>query len=282
MADQEQLDDFIRAPDGLGTSTENLTLQTGLGWIEVGYEGASEKLMARPIVARGRVSGSTDAMVGAEAQVPAATAFPFRAKAKASNNSAGPIGFEAQRWKAADALRNNTDAVEYKHVVLGLQFLKYIYNAFEAKHSALVFACKKAADLEDPDECRCLSEMNLPLRGIEVDFGAEHADSFRCDLHPVLRADYVLVNPVFQQLRLVPQGRRRALAVRPTAQGQRQLRLDASLHPPPHAPGHGRLRPRQWQHALQSVLRRRHPPRPHRGRPRDRMVALPGKLFYST
>ena len=39
--------------------------------------------------------------------------------------------------------------------------------------------------------------MNLALRGIEADFGSEHADSFRRDLHPDLRADYVLANPPF-------------------------------------------------------------------------------------
>ena len=44
---------------------------------------------------------------------------------------------------------------------------------------------------------RRLTVMNLALRGIEVDFGPEHADSFRRDLHPDLRADYVLANPPF-------------------------------------------------------------------------------------
>ena len=45
--------------------------------------------------------------------------------------------FEAKLWAAADALRNNMDAAEYKHVVLGLIFLKYISDAFEAKHAEL-------------------------------------------------------------------------------------------------------------------------------------------------
>jgi hypothetical protein len=49
----------------------------------------------------------------------------------ASNDSPGKnngavIGFEAKLWLAADKLRNNMDAAEYKHVVLGLIFLKYI------------------------------------------------------------------------------------------------------------------------------------------------------------
>ena len=46
-------------------------------------------------------------------------------------------GFEAKLWQTADALRNNMDAAEYKHVVLGLIFLKYISDAFEAKHAEL-------------------------------------------------------------------------------------------------------------------------------------------------
>src|SRR3954471_19544103 len=41
------------------------------------------------------------------------------------------LGFEANLWRATDALRSNMDAAEYKHVVLGLIFLKYISDAFE-------------------------------------------------------------------------------------------------------------------------------------------------------
>jgi type I restriction enzyme M protein len=44
---------------------------------------------------------------------------------------------ESKLWSMADALRNNMDAAEYKHVVLGLIFLKYISDAFEAKHAEL-------------------------------------------------------------------------------------------------------------------------------------------------
>ncbi len=54
-----------------------------------------------------------------------------------NNNTAANLGFEAKLWQAADALRNNLDAAEYKHVVLGLIFLKYISDAFEAKHAEL-------------------------------------------------------------------------------------------------------------------------------------------------
>lgn len=45
---------------------------------------------------------------------------------------------EKQLWKAADKLRKNIDAAEYKHVVLGLMFLKYISDAFEELHGRLL------------------------------------------------------------------------------------------------------------------------------------------------
>jgi type I restriction enzyme M protein len=64
------------------------------------------------------------------------------------------LGFEAKLWAAADALRNNMDAAEYKHVVLGLIFLKYISDAFEAKHAELQAQKAQGADPEDPDEYR--------------------------------------------------------------------------------------------------------------------------------
>jgi type I restriction enzyme M protein len=63
-------------------------------------------------------------------------------------------GFEAKLWSMADALRNNMDAAEYKHVVLGLIFLKYISDAFEAKHAELVAQMAQGADPEDKDEYR--------------------------------------------------------------------------------------------------------------------------------
>ncbi|MFZ1010570.1 MAG: class I SAM-dependent DNA methyltransferase [Candidatus Sulfotelmatobacter sp.] len=63
-----------------------------------------------------------------------------------------PLGFESKLWAAADALRNNMDAAEYKHVVLGLIFLKYISDAFEAKHAELEAQKAQGADPEDPDE----------------------------------------------------------------------------------------------------------------------------------
>ncbi|MCC6302176.1 MAG: SAM-dependent DNA methyltransferase [Gammaproteobacteria bacterium] len=78
------------------------------------------------------------------------------------NTNGGALGFEAKLWAAADALRNNMDAAEYKHVVLGLIFLKYISDAFEAKHAELEADRKSGADPEDPDEYRAVSIFWVP------------------------------------------------------------------------------------------------------------------------
>ncbi len=53
------------------------------------------------------------------------------------NSSGSDLGFEQKLWQAADKLRNNMDAAEYKHIVLGLIFLKYISDAFEEKYNYL-------------------------------------------------------------------------------------------------------------------------------------------------
>ena len=47
------------------------------------------------------------------------------------------LGFEEKLWKAADKLRNNMDAAEYKHIVLGLIFLKYISDAFAERYKKI-------------------------------------------------------------------------------------------------------------------------------------------------
>src|SRR2546428_8823972 len=73
---------------------------------------------------------------------------------RATQPPSATLGLEAKLWAAADALRNNMDAAEYKHVVLGLIFLKYISDAFEAKHAELDSLRAQGADPEDRDEYR--------------------------------------------------------------------------------------------------------------------------------
>src|SRR5450432_2471225 len=87
-----------------------------------------------------------------------------RARSSSSNSTAN-LGFEAKLWLAADKLRSNMDAAEYKHVVLGLIFLKYISDAFEEKHAELVADRKSGADPEDPDEYRAVNIFWVPPEG---------------------------------------------------------------------------------------------------------------------
>jgi type I restriction enzyme M protein len=87
-----------------------------------------------------------------------------------ANATSATVGYEAELWQMADALRGSMDAAEYKHVVLGLIFLKYISDAFEEQHAKLEAERAQGADPEDPDEYR----------------GAEHPESLakqRKDIH---------------------------------------------------------------------------------------------------
>ena len=68
----------------------------------------------------------------------------------ASTNGGGDLGFEAQLFKAADKLRQGLEPSDYKHVVLGLVFLKYVSEAFEAQRQKL--EDEDYADPEDPEE----------------------------------------------------------------------------------------------------------------------------------
>jgi len=90
----------------------------------------------------------------AKAEPKARESVPASTNGNGAAQSSAMLGFEAKLWQAADKLRNNMDAAEYKHVVLGLIFLKYISDAFEEKHAALAVDKKSGADPEDPDEYR--------------------------------------------------------------------------------------------------------------------------------
>ncbi|MDD3299124.1 MAG: type I restriction-modification system subunit M N-terminal domain-containing protein, partial [Firmicutes bacterium] len=77
-----------------------------------------------------------------------------------STNQNGQLEFEDKLWLMADKLRNNIDAAEYKHVVLGLLFLKYISDAFEEQYEKL--SKEEYADPEDRDEYTALNIFWVP------------------------------------------------------------------------------------------------------------------------
>ena len=87
-----------------------------------------------------------------------------KATAKAGKESSANLGFEAKLWLAADKLRNNMDAAEYKHVVLGLIFLKYISDSFEEMRQKLLAGKGnyKGSDPEDADEYRAENVFWVP------------------------------------------------------------------------------------------------------------------------
>ena len=81
-----------------------------------------------------------------------AVATKLRREARANAQTTATTGYETELWAAANTLRGNMDAAEYKHVVLGLIFLKYISDAFEERHAQLVAERDEGADPEEPDE----------------------------------------------------------------------------------------------------------------------------------
>lgn len=79
---------------------------------------------------------------------------------KIGNGENEPL--EKQLWKAADKLRKNIDAAEYKHVVLGLIFLKYISDSFEELYARLKAEEAQGADPEDRDEYKAENVFFVP------------------------------------------------------------------------------------------------------------------------
>jgi len=88
------------------------------------------------------------------------------ARPKAAPKQEEPI--EKQMWKAADKLRKNIDAAEYKHIVLGLIFLKYISDAFDELYEKLQkgqldsSSDYAGADPEDKDEYKAENVFFVP------------------------------------------------------------------------------------------------------------------------
>ena len=76
---------------------------------------------------------------------------PRRQRQPQSQPEGSPAaGYESELWRMADALRGSMDAAEYKHVVLGLIFLKYISDAFEEAYATLESERDQGADPGGP------------------------------------------------------------------------------------------------------------------------------------
>ena len=132
-----------------------------------------------------------------------------------SRESSVFAGHEAELWRMADALRGSMDAAEYKHIVLGLVFLKYISDAFEEYHQQLLAQVDKGADPEDPDEyiaktifwvpvdarwSNIQSQARQPTIGQIVDSAMNAVERDNPALQGVLPKDYA--RPALEQHRL--------------------------------------------------------------------------------
>jgi type I restriction enzyme M protein len=173
---------FVDALTRLGGSAGNQKLQETLGWAADRYDAVKERLLQDGKIESGRGRGGSVKLV-ATATGTAPDLFDYAAKPKPvpepvketpapaekperkqRETTGASLGFEAKLWLAADKLRNNMDAAEYKHVVLGLVFLKYISDSFEEMRNRLVEGKGEyaGANPEDPDEYRAENVFWVP------------------------------------------------------------------------------------------------------------------------
>ncbi len=124
-------------------------------------------------------------------------------KDAARTGNGGSLGFESELFKAADKLRGNMEPSDYKHVALGLIFLKYISDAFEAKHDELLAEDAQAAEDKDeylaenvfwvPKEARwshLQANAKLPTIGTLIDDAMRAIEKDNESLKGVLPKDY--------------------------------------------------------------------------------------------
>ncbi|PWR18401.1 N-6 DNA methylase [Zavarzinia aquatilis] len=163
MADQAQRDRFVAVLGGLGGSAGNGRLREALDWDEAVYNAVKDELIAGGVVTPGRGRGGSVALAGAvEARIAAPAPTAPRAKPARASGNGGDLGFEAELFKAADKLRGNMEPSDYKHVALGLIFLKHISDSFEARHAALLADYPEGA--EDRDEYAAENVFWVPPR----------------------------------------------------------------------------------------------------------------------
>lgn len=167
MDEQARNDRFLAALAELGGSAGNTKLREALRWDEAVYNAVKDELVATGLVLPGRGRGGSVSLAdgarppaertlftvaesppGPDRPMPART--PAATKPARTNGNGGDLGFEAELFKAADKLRGNMGPSDYKHVALGLIFLKHISDSFEAKRSQLLE--EYPAGAEDRDE----------------------------------------------------------------------------------------------------------------------------------
>ena len=154
MARQALRDKFIAVLTELGGSAGNGRLRDALQWTEATYATVKDELVAEGVAIPGRGRGGSIALAsgGETKTTPDEPPVPIRAKSARANGNGngGNLGFEAELFKAADKLRGNMEPSDYKHVALGLIFLKHVSDSFETKRAELL--ADYPAGTEDRDE----------------------------------------------------------------------------------------------------------------------------------
>ena len=135
-------------------------------------------------------------------------------RARSTRNSGAIVGHETESWAVADALRGSMDAAEYKHVVLGLIFLKYISDVFEERRAALLseWGEEAAGDRDEyvaenifwvPTESRWFhvqAEAEQPTIGLTIDQAMAAIERDNPAIKNVLPRDYA--RPALDKQRL--------------------------------------------------------------------------------
>jgi type I restriction enzyme M protein len=164
MSDLALREMFVAALSEFGGTAGNGRLREKLGWDEATYASVKSALVTEGEVVTGRGRGGSVELAAQRrsnnetmraivnevfgSSAPLAPANPKPAKAPRSGG--GDLGFEAELFRAADKLRGNMEPSDYKHVALGLIFLKHISDSFEAKRTELLDEYPDGA--EDRDE----------------------------------------------------------------------------------------------------------------------------------
>jgi type I restriction enzyme M protein len=232
MSSEKQLERFIGVLKSLGGSAGNGRLRTELGWQESTYERIKAELIEAGSVISGRGRGGSVVLAGSPktkkrdseakkkeiadrgrrklapvaAKPEAKVTLPILAANKvtgSANRATSDSGFEAELFKTADKLRGNMEPSDYKHVALGLIFLKYISDAFEAKHRTLLEEDARAAEDKDeyladnvfwvPKEARwshLKANARLPSIGTLIDDAMRAIEKDNESLKGVLSKDY--------------------------------------------------------------------------------------------
>ena len=152
MVRQALRERFVGALAQLGGSAGNGRLLAELGWQEDTYWSVRQALLEDGAVLKGRGRGGAVRLANEDAsdgthkeagdpaprEVKQAQAAPLESKPRKASSKDTKADYRATLWAAADKLRGNMDAAEYKHVALGLIFLKYISDRFEERRAEVL------------------------------------------------------------------------------------------------------------------------------------------------